>query len=385
MKQTVITLLSLSILTFAGCTSVEQPATNIEENNNYELSSDSRTENAVSVEETDAIESPTEWGQAYLEYLDKLADDPYDDPLDYSYSLAYIDDDDIPELWIDTNVEAGGELIVTYNNGETTEQQLSRIGSSYIPKSGLIYTDTGHMDYYPVYITKLENGIFSNLASGIYYMSEEALNIIRETEYYDESLYTYEWEDREVTEDEFDRNISNYIDRSQLVRPDQEYQYEEIISILNNGKWLSYNHRYELITDDVTWQEAFDEAKESGGYLAIITCNEENSAIQSLIEESYCEDISYYVAYRDSEWVGNEFYMPRWVQPDGSFLQAQLIYPFDGQYKYSSEWNIDNEDCGLMQYSSSDNILYMQHAPEDVISVSPEYAGKIGYIIEYDN
>ena len=102
---------------------------------------------------------PTEddpWRVAYLNYIDNLQE-IYEgtDGGTFTYYLIYLDDNDIPELFIETDSEASGERIVTYYNGDTVDYQLSRIGSTYIERSGLLFTDTGHMDYYPVYITKL--------------------------------------------------------------------------------------------------------------------------------------------------------------------------------------------------------------------------------------
>lgn len=115
------------------------------------------------------------WRQAYIDYLKK--GNEYADFSEYgdmfTYTLIYVDDDDIPELLIDTGSEMGGEFLLTFYCGQVIEQHLSRIGSEYIEKDGLIYTDTGHMEYLPVTITKLENGEFSVIGSGLASVSEE--------------------------------------------------------------------------------------------------------------------------------------------------------------------------------------------------------------------
>ncbi len=71
-------------------------------------------------------------------------------------------------IFIYTDVEAGGQIVATYHDGEVVEQHLSRLGSQYIENSGLIYTNTGHMDYYPLTITKLENGTFTEIFANTY-------------------------------------------------------------------------------------------------------------------------------------------------------------------------------------------------------------------------
>lgn len=105
----------------------------------------------------------TEWSLAYANYIESLEGASW-----YNYMLIYLDKDDVPELFVSTECEAGGEIVATYYHGEVKTYQLSRLGTQYIAYSGLMYTDTGHMDYYPVYITRLENGMFNKIADGTF-------------------------------------------------------------------------------------------------------------------------------------------------------------------------------------------------------------------------
>ena len=52
-----------------------------------------------------------DWQAAYVEYIEKLEWNR-----DCTYSLIYVDDDDIPELVIDSGFEAGGCEILTYHS-----------------------------------------------------------------------------------------------------------------------------------------------------------------------------------------------------------------------------------------------------------------------------
>lgn len=108
-----------------------------------------------------------------------------------SYSFIYLDDD-IPEIFITTHSEAGGEMVLAFNDGKVNELSLYRTGSQYIERSGLIYTDTGHMGEYPVTITKLENGFFTEIGKGVYRLIDD--EIVEELE------YEYEWEGKKVSE-----------------------------------------------------------------------------------------------------------------------------------------------------------------------------------------
>ena len=348
------------------------------------------------VAEESVGEYHTEWGRAYWDYINNMEvgsdDSNREETLNtWDYTLIYLDDDDIPELMIDTNMEAGGELIATYYDGEVVDYVLSRIGTKYIPETGLLYTDTGHMDEYPVFITKLENGQFTQLAEGVYYLSdEERERLANVDESWEDSVnYTYEWEGKEVTKEEFNSNIASYLDVDLLERPDDYYQLGEIRAMLQTGKWSSYGHRYELVKGNVSWQEAFDEAQAKGGYLATITCNEELEVVQELIEKENMTDSSFYVAFRKCEWDGDKFLNDRWVLPSGETVNTYSSYDYeyrnDPDYDSSfkeTEWDVYDGKAGLLMYGSSG--LYLYFAPDDIAESVPKYKDHVGYVIEYD-
>ena len=192
------------------------------------------TSEAVSTEEeAEATEQDELWKSAYLEYLstdDDIAACRQGD-LGVKFSLIYLDDDDIPELFIDTDVEAGGEIVATYYDGKVVEQHFPRLGSQYIEKSGLIYTNTGHMDYYPLTITKLENGTFTEIGSGVSYLSEEDREKIANDEDYPYIL-TYEWEGETVSEEQFNSKVAELYDLDKSKYPEDTHNYDEIVEML---------------------------------------------------------------------------------------------------------------------------------------------------------
>ena len=127
------------------------------------------------------------WRKAYLDYLNT---EVAPCAREVSFTFIYLDDDDIPEMFIDTGIEASGQAIIGYNDGEIVEGYFSRIGSQYIEKSGLVYTNTGHMGFYPLSITKYENGEFTVVGSGEAYFTDEN----------SPDTLTYEWEGEQVSE-----------------------------------------------------------------------------------------------------------------------------------------------------------------------------------------
>ncbi len=359
------------------------------------LTSDASDEASAEISEGNSNEltpdNIPEWSKAYAEYLRTGSEYiSYDEAgNDLSYTLIYLDNDDVPELFINTGIEASGEIVVTYYDGEVIENHLYRLGSQYIEKSGFVYTDTGHMDYYPVTIMKLENGTFTEIASGLKYLSEENSKKMSQDENYPYTL-SYEWEDEPVTEEEFNANVAEYYDVDKGKYPDNYYTYDEFLYLLENGKWYSADHKYELVVQDCSWSEAQKICLEKGGYLATVTCTEEAEVISDLISKERYTDNAFFVGYRSSEWVGDTFCSSRWINQDGSYMEVMpSIYDFwdynSPGYDYeTSEWPYDYREVGLAKFYEDEGMIYIFEAPDNLLEVSPEYAGKVGFVCEYD-
>ena len=166
------------------------------------------------------------WNDAYFHYINEsLADYP-----GFQYSLIYLDDDDQPELFIQCDAEAAGEIVASFHNNKLNILHLSRIGSIYIPHSGLIYNDCGHMDWYPVNIYKLTDGDFYRIGEGIWggldWEGGVELNENGELD------YQYEWEGKRCSEEEFHTIINNIFQVDHGVRPEDWYTLNEILSLL---------------------------------------------------------------------------------------------------------------------------------------------------------
>ena len=193
----------------------------------------SQTESVSSDQNLKVTERDEPWRSAYLEYLSKddyIAEYGTGD-YGFTFTLIYLDNDDIPELFVDTGIEAGGQIIATYYDGKVIEQHFPRLGSQYIEKSGLIYTNTGHMDYYPLTITKLENGTFTEIGSGLSYVTEEDRDKMINDENHPYIL-TYEWEGEKVSEDQFNAYVAELYDLEQSKYPVDMHDYDEIVGIL---------------------------------------------------------------------------------------------------------------------------------------------------------
>ena len=106
--------------------------------------SEKKKKSGDDTEDEDDDSKDSSWQDAYLEYLDA---NPAEDG-GYSYALIYVDDDDIPELVIDTGFEAGGCQILTCHDGKIDELQTARLYFTYIEKENKLNNCDGHMGYY---------------------------------------------------------------------------------------------------------------------------------------------------------------------------------------------------------------------------------------------
>ena len=146
-----------------------------------------------------------DWGSAYLQYIQDNYGDwgAYDK--DRTFDLIYVDGDDIPEVAVSGSSEVEGTTIIYYSDGEAFSRNYYRHGLFYIEKSGMLAADCGHTGYYWTDIDKLWNGTIIDVANGEYSESLGADNNIS---------YTYTWEGKDVTEDEYNRLKTSCFDFS---------------------------------------------------------------------------------------------------------------------------------------------------------------------------
>ncbi|MBP3391951.1 MAG: hypothetical protein J6L76_04105 [Clostridia bacterium] len=119
------------------------------------------------------------WKTAYSDYLEAKKE-AY-----LSYALVYMDNDDVPELYLSGNCEAVGDSICTFRNGTVVEQPLNRIGGGwYIKKSGEIFNRNGHMGHISIHVYELTDKGFTltfnaesidNDLTCTYFIGEEAV------------------------------------------------------------------------------------------------------------------------------------------------------------------------------------------------------------------
>lgn len=168
----------------------------------------------------------TEWKTAYLDYIEQLESIS---TYKHAFSLAYVDGDDIPELYIRGICEADGDIVCSYKNGQVIEQNLSRMcGGWYIERSGKLANQNGHMGLCYTNVYELDENGFTELLS--------ALSIEHVRSFEDESgnynydfYYEYSVEDQSVSEEDYNAAIHAVFDFEKAVKFDENVVPHDII------------------------------------------------------------------------------------------------------------------------------------------------------------
>lgn len=290
---------------------------------------------------------------------------------DLNYALIYVDDDDIPELVCNTQVEAGGCQIYTWHDGKSDMLQTYRLYFTYLPRQNLIANREGHFGYYYDYLFSIQDGVWVQTASGEYADNEG-------------EVY-WRWNGEDVSSSEYEQRLNSVFATDQEVRPDY-YIRDEMLQILENGQTTSAGHRYEIIQADVTWTQADQEAKARGGYLAALTSRDEFLAVGNLIRQQGAQSLHLWVG---ANRMGEEFGYS-WITPDKRYdmiNEALLPYFLDMEpsYRGTSEDGRELEEYYItMLYDSSRDSFFLNDVPDDIIDAAPSYRGGIGYIVEYE-
>ncbi len=174
----------------------------------------------------------SDYKKAYLEFL-KNKNGPY-----CSFSLVFIDNDDIPELYLRGISEAEGDIVCSFKNGAIIEQRLGRTGGGkYIERSGEMINQNGHMDRYYDVVYKLDDHGFSTVLDGRYEESYAHIGdegyIITHREYFIDST--------PVNEAEYNEALGFAFDLSKAVRLDENaVSYDAIVQkLLGNSDSLT--------------------------------------------------------------------------------------------------------------------------------------------------
>lgn len=143
---------------------------------------------------------------------------------------------------------------------------------------------------------------------------------------------------------------------------------------------------YELIVADMTWTEAYYDCLDRGGHLVRITSDEEYQAILQQIEAEDKKNILFWLGGARNDDSG--YY---WIY-EGGYFGSEVL---NEDEKYASYWmenepSFHDDAVGMdetrmnMFWRSSSGRWVWNDVPDDILSAAEFYAGKLGYICEYE-
>lgn len=180
------------------------------------LNGQTYAEESEEAQETPAAAS--QWKQAYIDYINNHGQFE-------TSKLVNINNDEIPELYINFGTTASGDVLCSYAGGTVIEQQMYNYGFSYIEGKNLFRDLGGHMDVYYDKIYTIQDGQFVLLYSGDY-GAEDNTNI-----QLDESgmpIYNYYWNGTQVSsQEEYMSLLDQVYSTEQAITPYDGAQYED--------------------------------------------------------------------------------------------------------------------------------------------------------------
>ena len=171
-------------------------------------------------------QSMEKWATSYLReaFNDELAMDAT------QCKLIYVNDDDIPELWIDYIYGYAGAKAFTAGRGTTDSFYVSHGYISWKERENLILAGSGHMDVYSTYVYRIENGRFEVVTGGPWGAADNS-NIQLDAE--GRPIYEYHLDEKLVTEEEFLNEINSVFDENDASDPNTSvYSYIQCKKLL---------------------------------------------------------------------------------------------------------------------------------------------------------
>ena len=170
-------------------------------------------------------ENPKSWREVYAEYIQKICKEDSG----AKFALIKLDNDDVPEIYYScdiftspVNFEKLGifypaffpetrDTVATYYDGKLIIQGFSSFINSYIESSGMICTRDGYFDHGLFRIIELKHGKFETIAERSYGFSD--------TDF-------YEWNGKQVSKTEYDKEIDKIFDSNCSCLPKTYSAYE---------------------------------------------------------------------------------------------------------------------------------------------------------------
>lgn len=149
------------------------------------------------------------WKEIYTSYIQSKQSEGW-----AGYRLIYLDDDQVPELYLMGATTAQGDQICTVCDGQIQTQTLGNGGLAYQEKKNLFCDSGGRMDVYYDRIYQIRDGRFVVTAEGNY-GAEDNTNV--QTDADGNPIYQYSWDGEQMTEAEYEERFQELFDREKAV------------------------------------------------------------------------------------------------------------------------------------------------------------------------
>lgn len=298
-----------------------------------------------------------------------------------TFGLIHIDDDDIPELVV--NLEWYWVSVYSYSDGELKKPidnwgygVMGNHGYYYKPFENVIYNSNA--DYAGALqketLMKMDdNGEIEVTAFGEAQFFEEDADPFDTSKYLDEPIWFLNGE--KTTVEEYDKAI----DSKNMMFLGGSLSADEVISMLENSD-IPKEHKYEIVTADMTWSEFEALAESKGGHLVTLSDESERSLIAGMFMYTKIENNVFMVGGSlDSDGTY------KWTT-DGSNNKIQDEFWLSGEPSFEGKTESGDtmkEDKVAWIYIEGKGDVLMD-VPDNILEAAPSYSGYLSCIIEYE-
>lgn len=214
--------------------------------------------------------------------------------------------------------------------------------------------------------------------AGYFILDRDLIPALADTET-EESTGTKTVIDRTIAEDEDIDDEKGDIETAEDFSISESEKTENSEKASSMEAEPSYEHTYEVFSDDVSWQEAERACEAMGGYLATITSEEEYDRVSNLAAESGLTYLWIGASldtdsdeWSDKSWVtGEKWTFEKWYPGEPSREDSDGV-----KENYLCLWNA-KYDGVEMGWTFNDE-------RNDLVEALPYISGKIGYICEFE-
>lgn len=166
--------------------------------------------NILSQDAIDEENTTEEWKEVYIDYIvENSAENVSAENLSpETYKLVNIDDDEIPELYINFGSTWKGDCLCSYQDGSLICQSMWNCGFSYLEGQNIFMDSGGNMDLYYNKIYCIEDGKFELLYKGEY-GAEDNVNV--QYDLNGNPIYNYLWNGTKVSSELEYQNLLNEV------------------------------------------------------------------------------------------------------------------------------------------------------------------------------